>query len=143
MRLKALFLVCVLGLCGILTTSLGAQSTSARFSVPFDFVVAGKTMPAGEYAVGDNLDHGGIVKIQSLNTRATVFAVTRNAETKAINGPATLVFHRYGGSYFLAQIVKGDAGIPALALPETRAEREAAKTAYLVPVETLTLVAMR
>ena len=143
MRSKVLFVVFVLGLCGILTTSLQAQTLTARFNVPFDFVVSGKTMPAGEYAVGIALNHAGLVEMQSIDAHATAYAVTRNGETATKSGPAKLVFHRYGGNYFLADIDKGDAGTPVLAIPESRAEREAAKTARLEPIETLTLVAMR
>ena len=142
MKLKTLLVVCILSLCGILATSLGAQPLSARFNVPFDFVVAGKTMPAGAYAINFDAAQTGMVKIQSADARKAVYALTHNGPLEPAKNDATLVFHRYGDRYYLAQVNKGGIAAPALALPTSKAEVEATKTAA-IQAETVTLVAMR
>jgi len=142
MKLKTLLVVCILSLCGILTTSLGAQTLSARFNVPFDFVVAGKTLPAGAYAIGLAAEMTGVVKIQSVDAHKVIYALTHNGANVPAKNDATLVFHRYGDRYYLAEVTKAGAAAPALDLPKSKAEVEAAKIA-MQPVETLTLVAMR
>ena len=142
MKLKTLLVVCILSLCGILATSLGAQPLSARFNVPFDFVVAGKTLPAGAYAINLDADQSGMVKIQSADARKAVFALTHNGPIERGKNDATLVFHRYGDRYYLAEVTKGGIAAPALELPASKAETEASKLAA-IQAETVTLVAMR
>jgi len=45
---KTMILVALLA---ILATTLYAQQTGARFTVPFSFVVNGQTLPAGDYFI--------------------------------------------------------------------------------------------
>ena len=98
---KQLFALLGLGLL-LATVSASAQTVMLKANVPFNFIVSGKTLPAGEYT------------IQSLNTIARVL-VLRGAEKAdmVIANPcqsarpsdkSKLVFHRYGDRYFLSQI---------------------------------------
>lgn len=82
--------------------SANGQSRKSRTSVPFDFMVGDKALPAGNYNVdsitssGDALRIGNADSAQSA-TRLTVVADGRSKTAK-------LVFHRYGERYFLAQV---------------------------------------
>jgi hypothetical protein len=98
---KQLFALLGLGLL-LATVSASAQTVMLKANVPFNFIVSGKTLPAGEYT------------IHSLNTIAKVL-VLRGAEKDDMvmanpcqsarpSDKSKLVFHRYGDRYFLSQI---------------------------------------
>jgi hypothetical protein len=85
--------------------------------------MGGGTMPQGSYKV-DELSHGAVVCMRSKDTAKSVTA-------QAIVGkkqvePARLVFHRYGQSYFLAEIWAGDGSI-GRALAASQREKELAQ----------------
>ena len=93
---KVMVLVAMLA---IPATTLYAQQTGSRFTVPFSFVVNGQTQPAGDYFIEGlwwnavafhNLNgEPGLVVLAQYSPR------TQEAKTK-------LVFHRYGDHYVLA-----------------------------------------
>jgi hypothetical protein len=77
-----------------------------KFQVPFEFNVGGRTMPAGEYVVRllgreSNLP---AVLIKSGDGRAAQILKMTPVDAKRMRESATLVFRRYGGQHFLAQI---------------------------------------
>ena len=92
-------------------------------NVPFSFYMGRSAMPQGAYKV-EELSHGVMVRMWSADA---INAVT----TRAIAGkkqiePARLVFHRYGESYFLAEIWTGD-GSTGQALAASPSEKELAR----------------
>jgi hypothetical protein len=89
--------------------------------VPFDFIVAGHTMPAGHYivaATGDNY-------IQVFQPRMPgAFVATHHASRTKSDG-SKVVFHRYGDSYFLSAVwVTGN--VVGRELAPSHSERETA-----------------
>ena len=99
---KQLFALLGLGLL-LVTVSASAQTVSLKANIPFNFIVTGKTLPAGEYT------------IQSLSTIARVLVLRSAQESGQMVMPnpcqsarpsekSKLVFHRYGDRYFLSQI---------------------------------------
>jgi hypothetical protein len=97
----AIYKVMVLvALLAIPAVTLNAQQTGARFTVPFDFVVNGFALPAGDYFVEGlwlnavAFHHGkgqaNLILLAEKGTR------TQEAKTK-------LVFHKYGDQYILAK----------------------------------------
>ena len=143
MKFKFLTVVLTIGLCLILTASLEAQSLSSRFDVPFEFVVNGKTLPAGAYSVVCSGGGNSLIAIKSTNGGEAVYTLTHNGATTANNDQAKLVFHRYAGQYFLSAFARAESGVAVLQLPVTASEREASKNAALHAPDTVTLVAMR
>jgi hypothetical protein len=102
-----------------------AQSAVLKVDVPFSFTVNGEALPAGNYSFGfDSMvpdllivrDGANSVKARSLGERGSIGA----------GEPRTLIFHRYGGQYFLSVIHFGSASNGAF-LPETKLEREAGR----------------
>jgi len=89
----------MVALLAILATTLYAQQTGSRFTVPFSFVVNGQTLPPGDYFIEGlwwnavafhNLKgEPGLVVMAQYSPR------TQEAKTQ-------LVFHRYGNQYVLA-----------------------------------------
>lgn len=96
----------------VLAASSYAQSGRRMTAhVPFDFVVAGKQLPAGDYSIrriSKDSEVGLIIQSADGRKVATVFtnSTRRDAER------AELSFRQHGESYFLAEIsIPGTAGV--------------------------------
>lgn len=88
----------------LVTASSYAQSSQPLHAdVPFTFVAGGATLTAGEYQV-DQSHPGLIILTKSLDTKTRVALQTSLVQRGAIQSSSTLVFHRYGGVYFLSQV---------------------------------------
>jgi hypothetical protein len=114
-------------LAGAVAVAAQAQShrTPLLASIPFQFNVGSRTMPAGEYlvwAVSDDSSNVAL-KIQSQDGKASAMLLMRTVEGK-VQESAKLLFNRYGNQYFFAQAwVDGDnTGLQA---SKSRAERAA------------------
>ena len=80
----------------------GRQVTS---QIPFDFVVAEKTLRAGRYQVNSANSAGDVLAIRSADGKERVIRLTSETARKAGQDlEAKLVFHRYGNTYFLSQV---------------------------------------
>jgi len=89
--------------------------------VPFDFVVAEKTLRAGEYHVRAVNQDGDAISIKSIDGDQ-VLRLSSSKERSDRQMTAKLVFHRYGNTYFLSQIwLAGES--TGRELPKTRGER--------------------
>jgi len=73
--------------------------------IPFAFTVGEQTLPAGMYQVRRIGDGPYLLYIQNVDDRreAVIFLTTLVDDVNSIRQSA-LVFHRYGDSYFLAEI---------------------------------------
>ena len=118
-----------------LTGLANAQTILLKAEVPFDFVVNGKTMPAGEFLIQSLDNVRPVLSISSGNQHGWMLAIgdkSPNASEKT-----ALVFHRYGDRYFLAAIKR--AGTSGYQLPPSRLDQEL--QAQNIPQEEFTLVA--
>lgn len=84
----------------------GQSSQKLAAQVPFDFVVADKTLRAGDYRVGAIDQARDTIAIMNA---AGEGAIRLSAPTKRSDHVKTakLVFHRYGSMYFLSQVWMG------------------------------------
>lgn len=105
-----------------------AQSAVLKVDVPFSFTVNGAALPAGNYSFGfDSMvpdllivrDGANSVKARSVGERGSIGA----------GEPRTLIFHRYGGQYFLS-VIRFNSGSNGVFVPETKLEREARKVGH-------------
>ena len=96
-----------------------------RASIPFDFIVADKKLPAGDYYIGRaNADVGdSLLFISSLDGRSHTIRPTIPVITLDAKDRGALVFHRYGDQYFLFQVWPAGA-TTGRALYKSRSERE-------------------
>jgi hypothetical protein len=117
---KQLFALIGLGVL-LATVSAYAQSAKLKADVPFEFVVAGRTMPKGEYTIRalDAIDHA--LSISGKGQNASIFLANSCISLKPVQ--TELVFHRYGDQYFLSEIwtAGNEAGYQ---LPKSRREAE-------------------
>jgi len=103
-----------------------AQHDPYLIHVPFSFNVNGQVLPAGEYRIGIR---PGALQIHGIDHVAdAMFPAFDPHVNRPVRGPldGELVFHRYGQTYFLAQVwfQGADAGYELFV---SSAEREYAK----------------
>lgn len=108
--MKKLFSVIAIGclLSLSLVGSVHAQLPGAeiRASIPFEFTVRGKTLPAGEYAISRIGDEPSGLLIRSMrDKREHVVFETEPMDSRRIPRRNVLVFNKYGDSYFLEEVV--------------------------------------
>lgn len=89
--------------------------------VPFDFIVSGKILPAGEWAIDAQGDGQTYLLLSSEGHKMLILpnateSLTASAESK-------MVFHRYGGRYFLSTISR-QGNNRGYEFPAGKAERE-------------------
>ncbi len=104
------------------TAVVSAQAQSSKTvvsNIPFEFIVADKTLPAGEYRVNRSL--GNALTIWTIDPDAAVSRLTNEIQPNK-DRRARLVFHRYGDRYFLAEVWTG-AGDVGRQLVRSRQER--------------------
>ena len=89
--------------------------------VPFDFVVAEKTLRSGEYDIRAVNQAGDAIAIKGVDGDQ-VLRLSSPTERSDRQMNAKLVFHRYGGTYFLSQIWMAGESV-GRELPKTHGER--------------------
>jgi hypothetical protein len=107
-----------------------SASTTLKADIPFEFIAADKTLPAGEYTLQLGSPNRSAVAILSENrdSHAQLFALTSSVDKGKTPDHTSLIFHKYGDRYFLAQIWTNGVRT-GLQLPASKLERELTKTA--------------
>ena len=107
--------------------SAQAQSLAyrVRANIPFDFVVADKTLPAGEYFISRTRQYSGddVLTISTLDGHAVAIRLTFGVESLSPKKQGVLVFHRYGNQHFLYQVWPAGSSLGRI-LIRSRSERE-------------------
>jgi hypothetical protein len=102
-----LTLVVGLALAAVVVSANGqSRSTLARADIPFDFIVADKTLPSGKYTVTAATSSG--VLIRSRDGKSSAIRLSNVVPDQSKKRMAKMVFHRYGQQYFLAEVWSGD-----------------------------------
>jgi hypothetical protein len=115
------YLTSLLALGLLLAASAHAQNT-LKVNIPFNFVMNGHNMTAGEYRVESLGNGGNAIALQGADS---ALALTFACSTGEPVTTSKLIFNRYGAEYFLAQV--WTAGKSAgRQLPTSAAEREIA-----------------
>jgi hypothetical protein len=106
----------------------GAQESRIKADIPFDFIVRGETLPAGEYTVR-RTSTPGLLIIQELSGRHNLSVLAQHAQRSSGWQKPGLVFNRYGDSYFLSQVLSE--GYSSHTLSRSRRERALAAADHL------------
>jgi hypothetical protein len=104
MKRQMLSLVGVLALL-LVGASAYAQNIKVKATVPFDFIVNGKTLPAGEYTIASfgSVD-GRTLMVRSGDLDKQMLVRANSSESLKVSDKTKLVFHRYDQRYFLSEI---------------------------------------
>ncbi len=110
---------------GLLAVSAAVAQTKGDVivNVPFSFVVGNHQMQPGRYIVKP-MTYGILRIFDSQDSENQTLASVHSVESRTATN-AKLVFHRYGDSYFLAQVWTGNGDI-GRELPPSKAEKEIA-----------------
>ena len=106
--LRALtMLISIVALAFATAVASNAQSRARKIKaeIPFDFVVGDKTLAAGEYQIGQittGSDVGILVRGSESSQKA--IRLTNAVSADAPQKKNVLTFHRYGNTYYLAQV---------------------------------------
>lgn len=116
--------IVVYALASLLTSSgAAAQSRTVQATVPFDFTVGNKVLPAGTYRITPI----NSTAIEIRNRDMPVGAISTSVPdlmTNRASDSGKLVFHYYGHEYFLSQILCPSASMN-MDLPTSKRERRA------------------
>ena len=105
--------------------SLFAQEAVVEAKVPFDFVVANSSLPAGTYRIGacPSPLATQVTTVRNCDTGQAVFNQSIPEHGQA-QYPGKLVFYKYGDLYFLKEVHGPWAGTN-VSVPESRREKAA------------------
>jgi hypothetical protein len=99
--------VMITGAFAMAVVSANGQSTRVVAQVPFDFLVGDKAFPAGEYSVNSIIQDGSALLIRNAEATDSAMGLTNSIVANPHNSQSRLVFHRYGRTYFLAEVWRG------------------------------------
>jgi len=116
-----------------------AQSNGVRATIPFDFTVGNKLLPAGTYTIKEQSEH--VIMIQNQDKPIAVLSLVDGDSNKSPNG-GKLKFHRYGSQYFLTEILCDRANMN-LEVPTSKTEKRTAQQEAKLGTRGETLVAVR
>lgn len=130
MKTHTYTIIALIVLTGSMAVAAQAQTggrTQLRASIPFQFNVGDKTMPAGEYTISqvNPSSDKAVLQLRAKDGSRTVMIPVNNV----IGGrseSARLVFNRYGSQYFFAQAwTTGD--LTGWQAPKSKSERSASQ----------------
>jgi hypothetical protein len=129
-----------LSVTAVLATPLSAQSMSLEVSIPFQFAVGGKTMPAGVYMVSKE-SLAPMVLVRSVDQHASVSVISSVLDAGYTDRPREpeLVFNRYGNTYFMSQIWDSQHVGHEIRVPRSERVNRASSDEH----QTVTVLAMR
>jgi hypothetical protein len=126
MKRQTVSLISLLGLL-LMAGSAVAQSIHVSVSVPFNFAVGSKTLPAGTYDVSTiGGSDAQTLLLRAQDGSSSMMVRSNAAESLNAADKSKLVFNRYRDQYFLAEIWEAG-GIRGHHLPKTSREKELAK----------------
>jgi hypothetical protein len=128
MQIQTLKRLIMLSVVVVLTTvSAHAQSgTQFTVTIPFNFSVGAKVLPAGQYLVGRATQASAeTMALRPVDGGGGTYVLTRTVQAKE-PGESRLVFRRYEDQYFLGEVWAAGAST-GRGLPLTRKERVAAQ----------------
>lgn len=107
--MKKLFSVVGIGSVLILLVAAVAQAqmpgTAIRASIPFDFIVRGRTLPAGHYEIRRVGDEPTGLLIRNIDDKHDhALFETETVYMRGVSGKNELVFNRYGDTYYLSEV---------------------------------------
>jgi hypothetical protein len=119
-RIKAIALLAIANF-AMAGTSF-AQSNGVRATVPFDFTVGDKLLPAGTYTIKAQSAH--VIVIRNYDKPISMLSLVDGASNRSPNG-GKLKFNRYGSQYFLSEILCNQASMN-LQVPTSKTEKKTA-----------------
>ncbi len=96
-------LIALIGLAGLGMSARGQAFDQIVVNIPYDFVVAGKTLPAGTYKVNRVSVTDRALILSSVENRASAIVLATQIESTSADKPQ-VSFEQVGGERFLSKI---------------------------------------
>ena len=125
--MRKLFSIVVIGSVLVVLVAATAQAqlpgTAIRATIPFDFKIQGRTLPAGNYEIRRIGDEPIGLLIRNVDDKHDkAMFETEPVYMRRMAGKDELVFNRYGDTYFLSEVETGGEQTAREVYP-SRAER--------------------
>jgi len=104
MKKTTRMLALVLTMLPLLAAAQLGRDTKIVTNVPFDFVVANKSVSAGEWILQSASDGARTLRLNNRDAGTSLFSGASEQISKQPAGTYALVFHKYGDRYFLAAV---------------------------------------
>lgn len=102
-------LIAFFGLAALGTAAHGQVTDQVLVKIPYEFVVAGKTLPAGNYKIARADDRNvRILSISSFENRVTAFVIANDVADRTSGEQAILRFETVGDQHYLSEIETAD-----------------------------------
>ena len=113
---------CFLALLAVTPAQAQLPGIPIRVTIPFDFTIRGKTLPAGKYEIKRIGDEPDALLVYNITNHQHAIFESEPVETARAPKRGEVVFHEYGDQYFLAEIWSGGEEMGREVIP-SRAER--------------------
>ena len=123
----------------VLAAPLPAQTIALKANVPFDFMVGGRMLPAGEYMFGTS-GANGVLMVQNRAGNTTTMVLASPDSSLSHSRDALIVFHRYESGYYLSGVWDGNRNF-GRSVRTSSSERESSKRASVAGPETIIILA--
>jgi hypothetical protein len=107
-----------------------AQSNAVEAKIPYDFTVGNQLFPSGTYTIEKESQWFIAIKNHD-NANGTTILVNQDAKKSADGGK--LIFHKYGGQYFLSEVLCDSASMNVELHPSKAEKRVQLQQAMVSP----------
>lgn len=102
-----LMLVVAVAFMTAVASANGQSSRTVIATVPFEFKVGDKALPAGDYTVSTISASSSALAIRNQDSNRAAIRLAIPIQVRKASDKGKLVFHRYGQNYFLSEVWSG------------------------------------
>jgi len=102
-----------------------AQNVGVQATMPFEFTVGGKLLPAGTYNIepASSLASQGVITIQNTDNHFWAMSTASRSQQDPV-GNGELIFDKYGDKYFLHEVLCPNVAALNVDIPKSKLEKE-------------------
>ena len=97
------------------------QTPAVQATVPFEFTVGGKLLPADTYTITSS--QSGVIMIRNADTHFWALTIASHSNQESARG-SELVFDKYGDKYFLREVMCPDDAALNVDVPKSKLEKQ-------------------
>jgi hypothetical protein len=98
---------CLLASLAVVPAQAQLPGEAIRVTIPFEFIVRGKSLPPGRYEIRRIGDEPDGLLVFNMNNHQHAMFESEPVETAKIPKLGEVVFHEYGDTYYLAEVWAG------------------------------------
>ena len=118
--------------------NLSAQDHMVKATIPFDFTLNKKVLPAGSYIISSLSPNA--VEVRNVKAHIAELSAVRSADKQSTN--SVLVFQKYGSQYFLSEVL-GPSSALNVAVPRSKREQRVRREEATLRENSQILIALR